>query len=113
MPSNVRLKILAALLGSISVLILIFVSLGWAAALTFLLIGILYTETLNHRWNFFGERMIADVRSHGVNAVALSFDDGPSPWTLPILESLSRANVKATFFLLGKNVEKYPEIARR
>lgn len=47
------------------------------------------------------------------NSVALTFDDGPAPETLEILDLLRTENVKATFFLIGQNVEKYPEIARR
>lgn len=43
--------------------------------------------------------------------VALTFDDGPNPYyTEPLLEGLSERGVKATFFLLGKEVEKHPEI---
>lgn len=46
--------------------------------------------------------------------VAITFDDGPSPiWTPKILDELKRANIKATFFLLGEHVEQYPGIARR
>lgn len=46
--------------------------------------------------------------------VALTFDDGPSPvWTPQILGELKSAGVKATFFMLGEHVEKYPDIARR
>ncbi len=46
--------------------------------------------------------------------VALTFDDGPSPeWTPKVLDELKKAGVKATFFMLGKNVEKYPEIVKR
>ncbi|MCX5799962.1 MAG: polysaccharide deacetylase family protein [Candidatus Eisenbacteria bacterium] len=46
--------------------------------------------------------------------VALTFDDGPSPvWTPRILDELKALNVKATFFVLGKHVREYPEIARR
>jgi peptidoglycan/xylan/chitin deacetylase (PgdA/CDA1 family) len=46
--------------------------------------------------------------------VALTFDDGPSPvWTPKILDELKRANVKATFFMLGQHVQQYPEIAKR
>ncbi len=47
------------------------------------------------------------------NSVALTFDDGPAPDTLEILDILRDENVKATFFLIGKQVEKYPEIAKR
>jgi peptidoglycan/xylan/chitin deacetylase (PgdA/CDA1 family) len=46
--------------------------------------------------------------------VALTFDDGPSPvWTPRILDELKKANIKATFFMLGEHVAKYPEVARR
>jgi len=46
--------------------------------------------------------------------VALTFDDGPSDiWTPKILDELKKAGAKATFFMLGEHVEKYPEVARR
>ncbi len=46
--------------------------------------------------------------------IALTFDDGPSPfWTPLILDELKKANVKATFFMIGHHVKKYPDVARR
>lgn len=46
--------------------------------------------------------------------ISLSFDDGPSPsYTAQILDILKEKKVKATFFVIGKHVEKYPELARR
>lgn len=46
--------------------------------------------------------------------VALTFDDGPSPvWTSKILDELKKSGVKATFFMVGHHVQKYPDIARR
>ena len=45
---------------------------------------------------------------------ALTFDDGPAPpFTDQILDILAERKIPATFFLCGKNVERYPEIARR
>jgi|SaaInlLV_10m_DNA_2_1039722.scaffolds.fasta_scaffold22767_1 peptidoglycan-N-acetylglucosamine deacetylase len=45
------------------------------------------------------------------DCVALTFDDGPnSPYTEQILDILQEENVKATFFVLGQNVEFQPEI---
>lgn len=45
--------------------------------------------------------------------VYLTFDDGPIPEATPeILDILDRYGVKATFFMVGDNVRKYPEIAR-
>jgi len=46
--------------------------------------------------------------------VALTFDDGPSPlWTPRILDELKKSGVKATFFMLGDHVQKYPDVAKR
>ncbi len=46
-------------------------------------------------------------------AIALTFDDGPHPeFTLRLLEVLDRNSVKATFFVVGKQVRKYPEFLR-
>ena len=43
--------------------------------------------------------------------VYLTFDDGPTPGiTEWILATLKRYNAKATFFVLGKNAEKYPDL---
>ena len=44
-------------------------------------------------------------------AVYLTFDDGPIPEATPyILEILARYDVKATFFMVGDNARKYPEL---
>ena len=44
-------------------------------------------------------------------AVYLTFDDGPIPESTPwLIETLDRYNVKATFFMVGDNVRKYPEL---
>jgi peptidoglycan/xylan/chitin deacetylase (PgdA/CDA1 family) len=46
--------------------------------------------------------------------VALTFDDGPNePYTSEVLDILDKYNVKATFFCVGKNVELYPDTAKR
>jgi len=46
--------------------------------------------------------------------IALTFDDGPNePYTSEILDILDSYNVRATFFVVGKNVELYPETAKR
>lgn len=46
--------------------------------------------------------------------LALTFDDGPNgAATEKILDALKRCNVRATFFLIGTNVTRYPELARR
>jgi peptidoglycan-N-acetylglucosamine deacetylase len=45
--------------------------------------------------------------------VALTFDDGPDPFHTPrVLDVLDQHHVKGTFFMMGRNVERYPQVAR-
>jgi peptidoglycan/xylan/chitin deacetylase (PgdA/CDA1 family) len=47
-------------------------------------------------------------------AVALTFDDGPNPDATPlILDALRDRGVHATFFILGRHAEQWPELVRR
>lgn len=49
----------------------------------------------------------------GQKLIALTYDDGPNAtWTPRLVEMLLRKNVKATFFLIGKNVDQRPEVAK-
>lgn len=51
---------------------------------------------------------------NGENAVALTFDDGPSGETTPlILDILRSENTPATFFVLGEAVDRRPDLLRR
>jgi peptidoglycan/xylan/chitin deacetylase (PgdA/CDA1 family) len=46
--------------------------------------------------------------------MALTFDDGPSPYNTPlVLQTLARYGIKASFFLIGVNVQSFPALARR
>jgi peptidoglycan-N-acetylglucosamine deacetylase len=47
------------------------------------------------------------------NQIAITFDDGPTPQTLEVLKILAKWNAKATFFCIGTQVEKYPEILKQ
>jgi peptidoglycan-N-acetylglucosamine deacetylase len=58
----------------------------------------------------FGDSMWRGSRAR--RAVALTFDDGPSEGTPEILELLERHRVPATFFQVGANVERLPDVAR-
>ncbi|MDD5149589.1 MAG: polysaccharide deacetylase family protein [Flavobacterium sp.] len=45
------------------------------------------------------------------NKIYLTFDDGPTPEiTEWVLQELQKHNAKATFFCIGKNIEKHPDI---
>lgn len=45
--------------------------------------------------------------------IALTFDDGPSEWTAPILDLLGEHRAKATFFQVGVEASRNPDLARR
>jgi peptidoglycan-N-acetylglucosamine deacetylase len=46
--------------------------------------------------------------------LAMTFDDGPHPSNTPrLLDMLKQRNIKATFFVVGKNAKEYPQIIRR
>ena len=46
--------------------------------------------------------------------IALTFDDGPDPtWTPRVLRVLGKYQIKATFFMVGTEVARHPELARQ
>lgn len=63
-----------------------------------------------------GERLLAGDRTVDCTlfpCVALTFDDGPAPITETLLGQLREHDATATFFLVGPNVQRHPEIARQ
>jgi peptidoglycan/xylan/chitin deacetylase (PgdA/CDA1 family) len=61
-----------------------------------------------------GRKEFAATLPLGPKELVLTFDDGPWPTTTPkVLEALRQECVLATFFLIGRNAEAHPEIARR
>ncbi|WP_170070214.1 polysaccharide deacetylase family protein [Knoellia remsis] len=48
-----------------------------------------------------------------VKCVAITYDDGPGPHTAKLLDTLKRLDARATFFVLGQQVEAYPEVVKR
>jgi teichuronic acid biosynthesis glycosyltransferase TuaC len=49
-----------------------------------------------------------------LNSVALTFDDGPHPTYTPLLlDTLKKHGVKATFFVVGRQAQRYPDLVRR
>lgn len=49
----------------------------------------------------------------GKKIVALTFDDGPGPYTARLLDELKKRGVRATFYVLGTCVDRYPELIKR
>jgi peptidoglycan/xylan/chitin deacetylase (PgdA/CDA1 family) len=56
---------------------------------------------------------IAQRKGLKTDAVALTFDDGPSEWTEPILDTLRKADARATFFVIGDAIPGREQILRR
>ncbi len=67
-----------------------------------------------YRWLFPGTFWRLPAAKGQAKCVYLTFDDGPisgiTPW---VLDLLNKYNIKATFFCVGENVRKYPEIYQR
>ncbi|HZQ80773.1 MAG TPA: polysaccharide deacetylase family protein [Gaiellaceae bacterium] len=57
------------------------------------------------------DQLVSCGGSHG-NAVALTFDDGPSPYSAAIVRTLRRFHARATFFLVGNRLQYWPKAAR-
>ncbi len=117
MPPGARLKVTAPVaLAAVAVALLVPAAarhLSGPALMALLLpvavLAVLAADAFWPRVNLFGP---AVVRVPG-SAVALTFDDGPvEPWTAQVLEVLERYGVKGTFFCIGENVERHPELAR-
>lgn len=54
------------------------------------------------------------VKKPARKVVYLTFDDGPIPEITPwVLETLNQYSIKATFFCVGENVHKHPDVFRR
>ena len=103
-----------------SFIFLISVSLAFLYVFDFsrLFIAVLSLTTLFIVYLLFHPRnqwMVANrSRVNGAHCVALTFDDGPDPvYTPRLLDLLREKDVKATFFVVGKRADQYPEIVRR
>jgi peptidoglycan/xylan/chitin deacetylase (PgdA/CDA1 family) len=86
--------------------------LAGAAAFFAALTAIAIREVANSStFQLFGD-FVARVETTE-KVVALTFDDGPHPTnTGPILDLLDAHDVKATFFMTGRSVERHPEVGR-
>jgi peptidoglycan/xylan/chitin deacetylase (PgdA/CDA1 family) len=59
------------------------------------------------------QRQVVDRGPSKSGAVCLTYDDGPGRCTPELLGVLARHGARATFFMVGAEVERFPEIARR
>lgn len=89
----------------------IFLWSGAVALAAIMLMGLAYSYVYH---GFGAQADIIRRNPKAGNKVVITFDDGPSrEFTPEILKVLSEKGVYATFFLVGRHVEDYPEIARQ
>lgn len=62
-------------------------------------------------FQFFGD--LVDRVDTTERVVALTFDDAPTGAAPEVLDALARSDVKATFYALGSELERYPDLGRR
>jgi len=79
-------------------------------------IGVLSTlfayHGINPRSRFYGK--VWSNGNRNCPQIALTFDDGPNePYTSQVLSILEQYKIKATFFVIGQNARRYPEVCRR
>ena len=75
--------------------------------------GLWFWWACSEPWSTFFRPVLIRGPQEG-KRVALTFDDGPAePFTEQVLEVLRKHQVPATFFVCGKNAEKYPDLLRR
>ena len=56
---------------------------------------------------------LIDNQKMSENLCALTFDDGPGPFTGELLDMLDSYGIRATFFMLGRNASRFPDIVQR
>lgn len=102
------------------VLLLVFALLkvlNYISFLWFLLIGVVWLTltiigSFHIRWNYF---LKAKHHNYSITEefISLTFDDGLHPeFTPKVLKLLKQFNAKATFFLIGKNIEDHSELLK-
>lgn len=89
--------------------------IGVAGAVGVAVVGALAHGTYHRNSPVFGRALGSlPLRDPGERVAALTFDDGPNPEATPrILDALAATGTVATFFLLGRHVERWPELAAR
>lgn len=88
-------------------------AIGFTVILVLLIVFILY-GAISPTTSVFGPTINQGPVDKNEKLVALTFDDGPyGEPTIKILDILKRENVPATFFLVGNNALKYPDIVKR
>lgn len=86
---------------------------AWVACALLLCGGALLAMAVLPGNSVFGETVTSGKIAVGKKLVALTFDDGPyPPFTQELVDVLEEKQVKATFFIVGNNAAKFPDIVK-
>lgn len=110
---NVNIISIAFLIVFLLLRITMDISFWWLFRLIILWLILTSIGSLHIRWNYF---MVAYHKNSKVDddVIAITFDDGPHPeFTDMAMVLLKKYNAKASFFCIGKNAEKYPELVKK
>ncbi|WP_299975035.1 polysaccharide deacetylase family protein [uncultured Pseudoteredinibacter sp.] len=72
-----------------------------------------YTAVFEFVWPAqWGGNTYWQANKNNSKVIAITFDDGPSKYTTEVLKLLKEQKTKATFFLMGRQVDAFPEVAK-
>lgn len=108
---NISFASSIALLGVVVAIFLFDISFIWAVLIIFFWLGFLIWGSSTIQSGFFIKSIFKGPQTS--NQIAITFDDGPNPMTMPVLDLLEKHEVKATFFCIGKQIEKHPDILNK
>jgi peptidoglycan/xylan/chitin deacetylase (PgdA/CDA1 family) len=70
-------------------------------------------KTQDTQLALFQERSIFHSGLRNAHTIALTFDDGPNARTSEVLDALKEMNIKATFFIVGTQAHRHPDVLAR
>lgn len=85
----------------------------WWVVLPFVLWFIIAAMGSGFVWSGYHVKTFCSNPTEKEKIIAITFDDGPTPYTEQVLDLLDKYNAKATFFCIGKQIEAYPEIFKK
>lgn len=98
-------------------LLAVLTALFYSHLFVWLFLAVAYIAFITYGSSSISSGVFISAQCHGnrnLKQVALTFDDGPSPASTPeVLSLLKNSGVRAAFFVIGRKVEKYPDLAFR
>jgi peptidoglycan/xylan/chitin deacetylase (PgdA/CDA1 family) len=102
----------------VAVLLLLFIASFFREVNGWVFFWILFAWLIITTWGSFDIRSNYFIKTYWKSKtsdkkIAITFDDGPTPITNEVIDVLKKHNAKATFFCIGKQIERHPDIFKR